>query len=207
VTTPSRNNPDALDRARYKLRQAELALLNLRAVPTEIAADMRRARTIDNSDLRLDTFFFSCLGLAKSAFYTISNGPHKDAIRRWRMNTLDLKGRTQFNAMMELRDIDVHHGRSDGQILGTMIPIECSSDDRWMYQQHQNYAVFGISRPTTEHKNPDGTTVSSYDGLQSTMCLYLTIAGETCEAANACERFIAQLCSLIDAVETANGAA
>jgi hypothetical protein len=84
-------------------------------------------------------------------------------------------------------------------------PIERSSDDdSWMYQQRPNYAALGISRPITEHKNPDGSTVSSYDGLQGSMCLYVEIAGETCEAFNACERFIAQLSQLIDAVGAAN---
>ena len=85
-----------------------------------------------------------------------------------------------------------------------MISIERSSDDDvWMYQQQQNYAALGIGRPVTEHKNPDGSTASSYDGLQGSMCLYLEIAGETCETSNACERFIAQLSNLIDAVEVA----
>jgi hypothetical protein len=121
------------------------------------------------------------------------------------MNVLDHTGRTQFNKMMKLRDDDVHHGRSDGKTLATMIPIERSSDDDvWMYQQQPNYAALGISRTVTQHKNPDGSTVSSYDGLRASMCLYVEIAGETCEASNACERFIAQLGNLIDEVEAAN---
>jgi hypothetical protein len=120
------------------------------------------------------------------------------------MNVLDLKGRTQFNKMTKLRDIDVHHGRSDGKALPTMIPIEHSSDDdSWMYQQQPNNAALGIRRTATQHKNPDGSTVSSYDGLQASMGLYVEIAGETCEASNACERFIAQLGNLIDEVEAA----
>jgi hypothetical protein len=204
VTAPSPDQPDALKRARYKLRQAEMALAYLRQVPSEIAADLRRARELGHPDLRLDTFFFSCLGLAKSAYYIISDDRHKDAIHSWRMNVLDIGGRTHFNRMMNLRDIDVHQGRSDGQTLATMIPMERSgTDDGWRYQQRPNYAVFGIRPPVTEHKNPDGNTVSSYDGLQGTMCLYVSIAGKTCEASNACEQFIAQLTSLIDAVETA----
>jgi hypothetical protein len=36
------------------------------------------------------------------------------------------------------------------------------------------------------------------------MHLYIEIAGKTCEAANACQRFIAQLSQLIDAVSAAN---
>ena len=205
MTTPSHSQLDALERARYKLCQADIALRCLRHVPTEIAADLRRARTISHPDLRLDTFFFSCLGLAKSAYNIINDDRYRDAIYSWRMNALDHKGRTQFNRMMNLRDIDVHQGRFDGKTLATMIPMERSSDnDGWMYQQQPNYAALGISRPVTEHENPDGSTVSSYDGLQGTMCLYAEIAGETCEASSACERFIAQLSSLIDAVEAAN---
>ena len=87
-----------------------------------------------------------------------------------------------------------------------MIPIERSSDG-WMYQQRPNYAVFGISPPATEHKNPDGTIVSSYDGLQGTMQLYVDVDGEPLEASNVCERFIVQLGSLIEAIEAAHGAA
>jgi hypothetical protein len=208
MDTPSSGRLEAIERAMYKLRQAEMALSCLRQLPTEIAPDLRRARPISDPDLRLDTFFFSCLGLAKSAYYITRDdqgGRYRDAIHSWRMNVLDDKGRTQFNRMMRLRDSDVHQGRSDGKTLATMIPIERSSnDDTWMYQQQPNYAALGISRPVTEHKNPDGSTVSSYDGLQGSMCLYVEIAGETCEASNACERFIAQLSHLIDAVGGAN---
>ena len=200
--------PEAIERARYKLRQAELALRHLRHIPLEIAADLRRARPISNPDLRLDTFFFSCLGLAKSAYYIIRDdqgGRYGDAMRSWRMNVLNQRGRAQFNRMMRLRNNDVHQGRSDGNALAALIPIERSSDDAFsMHQQQPNYAALGISRPITEHTNPDGSTVSSYDGLQGSMCLYVEIAGETCEAANACERFIAQLNQMIDAVATAN---
>ena len=193
-------------RAKYKLRQAELVLCYLRNVPTEIAADLRLGRSTDHQDLRLDTFFFSCLGLAQSAFYIIDNPLHKDAIHRWRMSALDSRGRAQLNKVMNLRDTDVHHGISEGRTLPAMIPIERSSDG-WMYQQRPNYAVFGISPPATEHKNPDGTIVSSYDGLQGTMQLYVDVDGEPLEASNVCERFIVQLGSLIEAIEAAHGAA
>lgn len=207
MDTPLIGRLEAMERAKYKLRQADMALCYLRHVPTEIAADLRRARPVSHPDLRLDTFFFSCLGLAKSAFYIIRDaqeGRCRDAIHSWRMNVLDQRGRTQFNRMMRLRDNDVHHGRSAGKTLATLIPIERSSDDAWMYHQRSNYAALGISRPVTEHKNPDGSTVSSYDGLQGSMCLYVEIAGETCEASNACEQFITQLSHLIDAMGAAN---
>jgi hypothetical protein len=175
-------------------------------VPTEIARDLRRGRTISDPDLRLDTFFFACLGLAKSAYYVVDHGSaYTQAIHSWRMNVLDHKGRTQFNRMMRLRDIDVHQGRTDGQTLAAMIAIERSyGDEAWLYQPRPNYAALGISPPLTQHKNPDGNTVSSSEGLQGSMCLYIEIAGETCEASNACERFIAQLGALIDAVGAAN---
>jgi hypothetical protein len=48
--------------------------------------------------------------------------------------------------------------------------------------------------------------VSSYDGLFGTMALYVDVAGETCDAANACERYIRQLRQMIDAVSTGNAA-
>jgi hypothetical protein len=208
MNTPSIGQLGAIERARYKLQQARIALGHSRQVPAEIAADMRQARPISDRDIRLDTFFFSCLGLAKSAFYIIEGdqgGRYEDAIHSWRMNVLDHKGRTQFNSMMRMRDIDVHQGRPDGETLATMIPFERSTDDdSWMYQQQPNYAGLGISRPVTEHKNPDGSTVSSYEGLQGSMCLYVEVAGETCEGSNACERFITQLNQMIDAVEAAN---
>ena len=204
--TPPLNGLDAIERAKYKLRQADMALAYLRNVRTEIAADMRRARPIGDRDLRLDTFFFSFLGLAKSAYniiYDDQAGLYRDAIHSWRMNVLDYKGRTQFNRMMKLRDKDVHQGRSEGETLPTMIPIE-RDRDVWMYQQQPNYTLLGIDRPVTEHRTPDGNTVRSYDGLQGTMSLYVKIAGETCEASNACERFKNQLSQLIDALNAAN---
>jgi hypothetical protein len=198
----------AIERARYKLRQAGLALCYLRTMPKEIAADLRKGRPLSDPDLRLDTFFFACLSLAKSAYYVLEGEQgriYKDAIHSWRMNVLDAKGREQFNRMMRLRDIDVHQGRSDGKTLGTMIAIERGhDDDSCIYQPPPNYAALGITRPMTQHINPDGSTASSYDGLQGSMCLYVGVAGETCEASNACERFIAQLSQMIDAVDAAN---
>jgi hypothetical protein len=209
MDTPSSGQLDALGRARYKLRQAELALSYLRQVPAEIALDLRRGRAVSDPDLRLDTFFFSCLGLCKSAFNIIRDGQgghYKGAIGRWRDSILDDAGRAQFDRMMKLRDKDVHQGQSDGKTLAAMIPIERSYDDNmWMHQQQPNYAALGISRPVTEHKNPDGGTISSYEGLQGSVCLYIEIAGKTWEASNACERFIAQLSQLIDSVGAANG--
>jgi hypothetical protein len=206
-TSPS-GRLEAIERARYKLRQAEVALRYLRHVPTDIAADLRRARPLSDPDLLLNTFFFSCLGLAKSAYYIIKDdqgGRYRDAIHSWRMNVLDHRGRAQFKKMMKLRDDDVHRGISDGKTLEKLIPIERSfEDDSWMYLQRPNYAALGVSRPASEHKNPDGSRVSSYDGLQGSMSLYIEIAGELCEASNACERFIVQLSQLIDAVSAAN---
>src|SRR5271168_3919151 len=208
MNIPSSSRLDAIGRARYKLRQAEVALLYLRQIPAEIALEMRRARTVSNPDLRLDTFFFSCLGLCKSAFNIIKDGQgsrYKGAIGSWRENVLDDTGRTLFDRMMKLRDNDVHQGKSDGTALAAMIPIERSSDDdAWIYQQQTNYAALGISRQATEYENPDGSTVSSYDGLQSSMHLYIEIAGKTWEASNACAGFIALLSQLVDSVDAEN---
>lgn len=206
MSSATAEHRSAAERAKYKLRQAEIALGYLRRVPLEIAADLRRPRPVSDSDPRLDTFFFACLGLAKSAYYIVRDdqgGRNKNAINSWRLNVLDHKGRTQFNRMMRLRDNDVHYGRSDSKALSTLIPIERRGDDAWMYQQQANYAALGISRPVTEHKNPDGSTVRSYDGLQGSMSLYVQIAGEICDASNACERFITQLNHLIDTVSVA----
>jgi hypothetical protein len=97
------------------------------------------------------------------------------------------------------------YGQSDGKALATKIPIERSSDDEaWICQQQSNCEVPGISRQATEHKHPDGSTVSSYHGLQGSVSLYVEIAGETLEASNACELFMAQLSNLIDALEAAS---
>jgi hypothetical protein len=140
MDTPSSSSLDAIGRTRYKLRQAELMLHHLREVPGKIAVDMRRARAIENPDLRLDTFFFSCLGLCKSAFNIIKDGQgdrYQGAINNWRKNVLGDTGRTHFDRMMRLRDIDVHQGKSDGKALGAMIPIERSSDDdAWIPTTH-----------------------------------------------------------------------
>jgi hypothetical protein len=42
MEVPSSARPDAIGRAKYKLRQAELALSYLRQVPEQIASDLRR---------------------------------------------------------------------------------------------------------------------------------------------------------------------
>jgi hypothetical protein len=181
-----------------------LALAHLRQVPAEIALDMRRARPVNTPDVRFDTFFFAYLGLAKSAFYILAKQPlYKEPIRHWRATVLDQRARTQFNRMMDLRDLDVHYGESDGKALPAMIPIKRSyDDDNWIIQP-PSYAALGVARVATEHQNPDGSTVSSYEGLRGSFCLYVEIAGETCEASNACERFMAQLRTLIDSVSAA----
>jgi hypothetical protein len=195
-----------IERAEYKLQQADMALRHLRAARKDIAQELRRGRSGYEPNLLLDTFFFSCLGLAKSAYNIVKDaerGRFQPSIHSWRVNGLDHKGRTQFNRMMKLRDIDVHHGRSEGVVLSAMIPMERDVYD-WQYQQQPNYAALGISRPMTEHVNPDGATASSYDGLQGTMALYIDVAGERCEASNACERFILQLRQMLNAVSAAN---
>jgi hypothetical protein len=69
MDTPSGGQLGAIERARYKLRQAEMALGYLRQVPKDIVADLRRGHAIGGPDLRLDAFFFSCLSLSKSAYY------------------------------------------------------------------------------------------------------------------------------------------
>jgi hypothetical protein len=82
---------------------------------------MRRARPVSNPDLRLDTLFFACLGLSKSAYYIIDNDQgrrYQAAIHSWRMNVLDIPGRTHFNRMMNLRDIDVHQENPTARRLG-----------------------------------------------------------------------------------------
>jgi hypothetical protein len=91
VDTPSTTRRDAVEPARYKLRQAELALGYLRQVPAQIALDQRRVRPLRIPDIRLDTFFFACLGLSKSAFNIIRNGQggrYKGAISSWREHVL-----------------------------------------------------------------------------------------------------------------------
>jgi hypothetical protein len=57
METPSGRQLGTIERAKYKLRQADMALRCLRQVPTEIAADLRQARPISDTDLRFDTFF------------------------------------------------------------------------------------------------------------------------------------------------------
>ncbi len=68
MDTPPNGQLDAIERARYKLRQADVALHHLRHLRTVIAMDQRRANPLIDPDLLLSTGFFSCLGLAKSAF-------------------------------------------------------------------------------------------------------------------------------------------
>jgi hypothetical protein len=53
--------PINLAAADKKLRQAELLCAHLRALPGEIARDMRRAIAAMNHQLALETFFSACL--------------------------------------------------------------------------------------------------------------------------------------------------
>ena len=113
-----------MERAEYKLRQADLLLAYLRELPKEIAADMRRAAYDEtHHKLALETFFHACLGAAKSADYLLRKSPSFVTIRSefWDRSSVES---ARFRAMADLRDRDVHHGDVETDALTTMIPGE-----------------------------------------------------------------------------------
>jgi hypothetical protein len=188
-----------LNRARYKLRQADLLLSHLRGVSEEIALERRRAGSGHDYRLPLDTFFFACLGAAQSVFYIVdkSRAPNfKAAIAKWKRTALDEGGRARFNKMMDLRGRDVHYGEVTGEALAKMIEMK---DTGSMYGQHYNAALFG-PQPLTEHVNPDGEPVRAR-ALQGSVGLYVDIAGARYEATTVCAHFLDQLRDMIRAAE------
>jgi hypothetical protein len=98
--------------AENKLRQAELLCAHLRALPKEIARDMRR-RSGGDYQLALETYFSACLNAARSCFFILArtgDRQFKDVSSRWRNSALDQQARARFNSMVNLRDRDVHYG-------------------------------------------------------------------------------------------------
>ncbi len=183
--------------ARYKLRQAEILLAHLRTLPERIARDLRRAAPTMDHKLVLATYFFACLGAARSIFYILSEGAgsaFKQVETDWRNNVLDQMGRTFFHRMTNLRDRDVHYGEVSAEALAKMIPITDGS-----LTVFGNAALFGPT-PEAEYVNPDGS-VSRAAGLQGSAGLYIEVDGKRMEAAAACTRYLDQLRTLIAAFE------
>jgi hypothetical protein len=185
--------------ARYKLRQAEILLAHLRTLPEQIAPELRRASSGMDHKLLLATYFFACLGAARSVFYILSESAgraFKQAETDWRNNALDQAGRTFFHRMTNLRDRDVHYGEVNAEALRNMIPIADGS-----LTVFGNAALFGPT-PEAEYVNPDGS-VSRAAGLQGSAGLYIEVDGKQVEAADACARYLDQLRTLIAALEGA----
>jgi hypothetical protein len=185
--------------ARYKLRQAEILLAHLRALPEQIARDLRRASSAMDHKLLLATYFFGCLGAARSIFYILSESAgraFKQAETDWRNNALDQASRTFFHRMTNLRDRDVHYGEVNAEALGRMIPIADGSLTVFV-----NAAPLGTTSEA-EYVNPDGS-VSRAAGLQGSAGLYIEVDGKKVEAADACARYLDQLCTLIAVLEGA----
>jgi hypothetical protein len=188
--------------ARYKLKQAKILLTHLRTLPQQIALDLRRASSCTNHELLLATYFFACLGAARSVFYILSISARPQFKQReshWRNHVLDQVGRAFFHRMTTLRDGDVHYGEVAAEALGTMIPIEDGS----LYNFY-NVAHFG-HETQVEHVNPDGGVVRA-SGLKGSTSLYIEVDGRRVEAAAACSRYIEQLRSLIAATEDESSA-
>jgi hypothetical protein len=186
--------------AERKLRQAEFFLNHLQSESREIAIQLRRGLGDDHEPM---TFYFSaCLSAAQSAFYILdkTGKPAFKAIEhRWRMGLGDDATRAGFNAMVGLRDDDVHLGKLDADALPKLIEADPSE---WSMYDSYNTALFG-PRAVAEHVNPDGKTVRSAQGLQGSVGLYLEHGGTRTEATTACRAFIDQLRSLVHAVKRA----
>ncbi len=190
--------PFDLKAARNKLRQARLLLAHLEALPQEIARDMARAGSRDYQ-LELETFFSACLSASRSVFYVLneSRAEFKPIEQHWRNHVLDESGRRRFNAMLNLRDNDIHFGETGAEALPTMMEMEINP---WP-GTHYNEGLFGPP-PTLEHTAPDGKIVRAR-ALRSTFGLYVDVADSRMDAAAACAAFIGQMETLVRAVEAA----
>jgi hypothetical protein len=191
-----------IERAEYKLRQADLLLAYLRHQSKEIALAQRRASFVaEDGKLRLDTFFFASLEAARSAYFILKKaGPHwKRVLDQWKADPSAKDEVDRFDAMVTLRGQDVHHGCAPSEAMGTMIPIE---DHGSGFGEHYNSAIFG-PRVMTTYTNPDGTTVSGAHGLQGSMGLHVDLVGKRYEGSVACAAFIGQLRALIATAKAA----
>jgi len=189
--------PIDLAAAVRKLNQAEILCAHLKSLAREIALDMRR-RVGGDYQLVLETYFSACIGAARSSFYILreTGGPQfTNVSSKWRNHILDQGARTRFNALLSLRDRDVHYGELSADALPKMIEI----DYEWTSTYQHNAALFGPA-VLTEHKNPDGEIVRA-GGLQGSVGLYVEIAGRKIDAATACLDFISLLRSLLRAAE------
>lgn len=187
-----------LSAALNKLRQAELLSAHLGTIPAEISSSLWRAGSDQHFRLTLETYFFACLSAARSVYFIFleTGGPTAKRISSgWRNNSLDQDGRTRFNAMLNLRDRDVHYGDAEAETLPKMIEFP---DNGSMYNRH-SAALFGPA-PMTEHINPDGSKVSAR-ALRGSIGLYIDMDGRKVEATTACAEFIEQLRSLLHAAE------
>lgn len=186
--------------ARRKLRQAEILRDYLSGLPKEIALDMRRARHADYTPA-LDAFFSASFGAVRACLFIMhrTGGPEFKAIEsNWRNAIFNQEQRTRWNAMLKIRDDDVHVGQMPAEPAATMMKADL--DENSLYNHH-NAALFGPV-DLMEHINPDGEPIRA-QALQGTIDLYVNIAGETIRGTAACDRFIAHMRSLIDAVEAA----
>jgi hypothetical protein len=202
LTTTSEASPapsaaSKLERASYKLRQAEVLNQQLRSLDEEIARSQRNAGGLDHR-LLLDTNFLACFGAVQAVYYILYDKAREfepcfqTRIADWRNGALDAEGRAHFNRLMNIRDRDVHFGEVPGEALAKMIPIS----DQGSFYEYRNPGIFGPN-PATEFVNPDDKTVSGRRGLQGSVGLYITIGGKRCEATDACDHFIAYLQGLI----------
>lgn len=190
---------DALKRAEYKLRQADVLLAHLRALPKEIAR-MQRSAVLDAEyhKLLLETHFFACLGAARSAYYY---GRHSPAFQTERRRFLDTPSveRDRFEALIKLRDRDVHSGDVTTDALPTMIPAE--DHGQHTFWHYQSVATGVGPTPTIEHTMPDGTKVTAR-ALQGSVGLYVEVLGKKYDAGNACAFFIEALRNLMQAASS-----
>lgn len=192
--------PCDLIAARRKLRQAEILRDYLSSLPKEIASDMRRARNSDYSPV-LEAFFSASFGAVRACFFIMrTTGGREFTVveRKWRNSYFDQEGRKRWNAMLKIRDNDVHVGQMPATAAPTMIKTD--PDETSPYNQY-NAALFGPT-PLIEHVNPDGERVLA-QSLQGSVDLYVDIAGETVKGTTACDQFISQMRSLISTVEGA----
>jgi hypothetical protein len=186
--------------AEKKLRQAEFFLAQLEHAVKDYQAHWRGEANSEH----LEFYFSACLTAAQSIYYILDKtggAKFKKTQHDWRMGLKSDAERHGFNAMVGLRDSDVHFGKTGAKPLQKYI-AEDRFRNRTTHFMRNNALLGGGEVPEVEEVNPDGTKVRGAS-LLGTVGLYLDRDGRRIEASTVCRELVDQLRSLLEATRTA----
>jgi hypothetical protein len=191
--------------AKKKLLQARFFLEFLQQAST---APIRRAGQ-ENETEPMEFYFSACLSAAQSVYYVLDEtggSAFKSTEKRWRerLKDEDVEDVAWFEHMIGLRDDDVHFAETGAEAQPKYVAEDRFRDwsgSPYYPRAAHNAALFGET-PKIQEKNPDGKTVTG-SVLRGAVGLYIERQGRRVEATDACQRFIEQLTSLVEAMKAA----